>query len=173
MKPTTPASADTLDALYQGHHGWLLNWLRRRLHCPHNAADLAQDTFVRVLSTGPYVVPREPRAFLATVARRLIIDNSRRKRLEKAYLDELQLWAAHLDQAPSAEQIFEAVRVLEGIDRALSRMLTRVREAFILRHMEGLNQTQIATRLGVSLRTVQLDLVLALEACDDAAGTGS
>ena len=35
--------------LYSDHHGWLVGWLRRRLGNPCDAADLAQDTFVRVL----------------------------------------------------------------------------------------------------------------------------
>ncbi|MDP9507498.1 sigma-70 family RNA polymerase sigma factor [Pseudomonas protegens] len=170
MKPTSPPPADTIDALYEGHHGWLLGWLRRRLHCPHNAADLAQDTFIRVLAARTYVAPCEPRAFLATVARRLMIDSSRRKRLEQAYREELEQWACGLEQVPSPEQILHAVQVLEGIDRALARMKPRVREAFILRYMDGFNQSEIATRLGVSLRTIQFDLVLALEACDEAAG---
>jgi len=37
-------------ALYVAHHGWLQAWLRRRLGDAHQAADLAQDTFVRLLS---------------------------------------------------------------------------------------------------------------------------
>ncbi len=170
MKSNPPPSADTLDALYQGHHGWLLGWLRRRLRCPDNAADLAHDTFIRVLSAGPYVAPGEPRAFLATVARRLLIDSGRRQRLEQAYRDELEQWASSQEQAPSPEQILQAVQVLESIDRALARTKPRVRETFILRYLEGLNQNEIAARLNVSLRTIQLDLVLALEACDDIAG---
>ena len=52
MKATPPA--DSLDALYKGYHGWLLSWLRRRLDCPHNAADMAQDTFTRLLGAGAY-----------------------------------------------------------------------------------------------------------------------
>ena len=72
-----PPPADSLDTLYKGYHGWLLGWLRRRLDCPHNAADLAQDTFVRLLNAGAYVAPREPRAFLATVARRLLVGSAR------------------------------------------------------------------------------------------------
>jgi len=81
MKPSPAAESSTLEALYRGYHGWLLGWLRRRVQCSHHASDLAQDTFIRLLAAGPYVAPREPRAFLATVARRLLIDNGRRLRL--------------------------------------------------------------------------------------------
>ncbi|MNG87432.1 putative RNA polymerase sigma factor FecI [compost metagenome] len=101
-----PPPADSLDTLYKGYHGWLLGWLRRRLDCPHNAADLAQDTFVRLLSAGAYVAPREPRAFLATVARRLLVDRSRRQKLEQAYREEL-----------AARQVF-ILRHLEGLSHA-------------------------------------------------------
>ena len=117
--------ANTVESLYHAHHNWLTGWLRRRLGCPDSAADLAQDTFVRVLCTGPYVVPREPRAFLATVARRLIIDNSRRKRLEKAYLDAL----AQLPEAcaPSPEQRWLLLETLQALDELLDGLPRAVR----------------------------------------------
>ena len=35
--------------LYCDHHGWLKGWLRQRLGNSCDAADLAQDTFVRVI----------------------------------------------------------------------------------------------------------------------------
>lgn len=38
-----------VDALYRQHHGWLRGWLRQRLNNSADAADLAQDTFIRVL----------------------------------------------------------------------------------------------------------------------------
>ncbi|WZB75780.1 sigma factor [Achromobacter insuavis] len=40
-----------LKTLYAEHHGWLRSWLRRKLGCPEQAADLAQDTFLRVLTS--------------------------------------------------------------------------------------------------------------------------
>lgn len=166
MDSSQPASFDSIDALYQGHHQWLLGWLRRRLQCPHHAADIAQDTFVRLLATGACVVPQEPRAFLATVAKRLLIDNGRRQRLEQAYREELELCAALMEQAPSPEQILQAIQVLEHLDRALAQMKPRMRETFVLRHLEGLAQDQIARQLGVSVRTVQKDLVEAMLICD-------
>ncbi|WP_087084383.1 sigma factor [Comamonas thiooxydans] len=38
-----------LHTLYCDHHGWLLNWLKRRVHCVQDASDLAQDTFSELL----------------------------------------------------------------------------------------------------------------------------
>ena len=84
-------------ALYTEHHGWLFGWLRKKLGCPHNAADLSHDTFVRILASRDALGGmREPRAFLTTTARHLIIDRARRRRLEEAYLRELALTVEHM-----------------------------------------------------------------------------
>ncbi|MDU5679729.1 sigma factor, partial [Pseudomonas aeruginosa] len=45
MPPADASLHDAVSHLYQDHHGWLQGWLRRRLGCAENAADLAQDTF--------------------------------------------------------------------------------------------------------------------------------
>ncbi|CAM3759254.1 putative RNA polymerase sigma factor FecI [Pseudomonas reidholzensis] len=169
MKAMPPISADSLDALYKGYHGWLLVWLRQRLQCPQHAQDLAQDTFVRLLCAGSYVAPREPRAFLATVAKRLLIDRGRRHKLEQAYREALLMHAEQLEHAPSPEQVLAVVQALEQIDRALARMQPRVRQAFVLRHLEGLSHAEIATRLQVSTKSVQTYLVQALLQCHAAA----
>ncbi len=169
MKASTPSPADSLDTLYKGHHSWLLGWLRRRLDCPHNAADMAQETFMRLLGAGAYVAPREPRAFLATIARRLLIDRGRRQKLEQAYREALARHAQYLEQAPSAEQVMAAVQALEQIARALDAMSPRARQAFVMRHLEGLSHAEIAERLQVSTKTVQSYLVQALLQCHAAA----
>ena len=78
-----------VQTLYSNHHGWLQGWLRRKLGCPHNAADLAQDTFVRVLGKKEPVAAAEPRAYLATIANGLVVDFHRRRALERAYLETL------------------------------------------------------------------------------------
>lgn len=161
----TRQPADTLDDLYKGYHGWLLVWLRRRLDCPHNAADMAQDTFMRLLSAGSYVEPKEPRAFLATVARRLLVDRSRRQKLEDAYREALAQCVEQMEQAPSPEQVLFAVQTLERLAKALQGMRPKVRQAFVLRHLEGLSHAQIAERLNVSTKSVQHYLVDALLAC--------
>ncbi len=74
--------------LYSHHHGWLRAWLHRRLGCRDEAADLTQDTFLRVLLR-PQALHglREPRAYLTTIAKGLLADLWRRRALEQAYRD--------------------------------------------------------------------------------------
>lgn len=65
--------------LYTRHHGWLFQFLRRKLGDAEQAADLAQDTFIRLLNTGQRAEIREPRAYLSTIARGLVADMFRRR----------------------------------------------------------------------------------------------
>ena len=95
------ASAQSLHELYRDHHGWLRGWLRQRLNNSADAADLAQDTFVRVLLARTAGTLQEPRHYLATIARGLVIDLYRRRSLEQAYLEALALRPEVY--APSAE----------------------------------------------------------------------
>ncbi|WP_354670267.1 sigma factor [Janthinobacterium sp. SUN073] len=77
---------------------WLPGWLHRKLGHAGDAPDLAQDTFLRVL-TAPDNYPekqagwrlREPRAYLTLIGKRLMAKLFRRRSLEQAYLDALLL----------------------------------------------------------------------------------
>ena len=82
MSSADLAHAAALHTLYSDHHHWLTGWLRRRLGCPQNAADLAQDTFVKVLVSRQAVRIDEPRAFLTTIARRVLCNHYRRQDVE-------------------------------------------------------------------------------------------
>ncbi|MBD9413512.1 sigma-70 family RNA polymerase sigma factor [Pseudomonas sp. PDM16] len=156
-------SSDALDALYRAHHGWLRDWLRQRLSNSADAADLAQDTFVRVLLARSAANLREPRHYLTTIARGLVIDLYRRRSLEKAYLDVL----ASLPEAvqPSLEEQALMLEALLQIERMLDGLGARVKQTFILSQLEGLSYAQIAQRLGISLRTVNNHMAKAMEHC--------
>ncbi|HBN2488002.1 TPA: RNA polymerase sigma factor FecI, partial [Klebsiella oxytoca] len=49
-RATTTASL-TFESLYGTHHGWLKSWLTRKLQSAFDADDIAQDTFLRVMSS--------------------------------------------------------------------------------------------------------------------------
>lgn len=157
------SSSFDVQSLYSDHHGWLHNWLRSRLGNAADAADLAQDTFLRVLLKPERLELRTPRAFLRTIARALVIDHWRREELERAYLESI----AHLPEAevPSAEARQSVLDLLENIAHLLDGLKPKVRSAFLLAQCEGLPHAQIASQLGVSQRSVERYVAEALYHC--------
>lgn len=158
-----------MHALYSEHHGWLFAWLRRKLGCGQHAADVAQDTFVRILaSRNGLLGVQEPRAYLVTTAKRLLIDQARRDLIEKAYLQELALAMSSNQGAPSAQELLEAVQALVQIEAALAGLSAKARQAFLLCYLDGQTHAQIAQQLGVSAKMVQKYLIQALTHCHSA-----
>lgn len=159
-----------ITALYTEHHGWLQGWLRRKLGNRFDAADLAQDTFVRLLDA-PDSTPekqadwqlREPRAYLTLIAKRLVANLYRRQSLEQAYLEALALLPEPL--APSPEQQAIILETLQEVDTMLDGLPQPVRTAFLLAQLEGLGYAEIAQRLGLSERTVKRYMAQAMARC--------
>lgn len=154
---------DAVHQLYQSNHAWLCSWLRKRLGCADNAADLAQDTFARILASRRVLEAREPRAYLTTVAKSLLINWYRRQSLERAYLDAL----ADLPQelAPSLEQRLIILETLHEIDALLANLSEPVRRAFLLSQIDGLTYPAIPEVLGVSLGSVKRYMQQAFRQC--------
>ncbi|AFT72277.1 RNA polymerase sigma-70 factor, ECF subfamily [Alloalcanivorax dieselolei B5] len=155
-----------IDQLYHSHSGWLRGWLRRRLDCSHSAEDLTQDTFMRLLTArdrGGVLAVREPRAYLSTVAGRLLVNHYRRLSLERTYKETLALLPP--EQAPSPEWRLALLETLQEVDALLDRLPEQVRTAFLLSQLEGLTYAAIAEHLAVSERTVKRYMARALEEC--------
>lgn len=166
MTDAVVAPGDTPGSLYREHRSWLEGWLRRRLGNAWDAADLTQDTFVRVLAAHQQrTLPplAEPRAYLLTIGRRLLINHHKRRSLEQAYLDAL----ACLPEAevPSPEQRWLVLETLHALDELLDGLPLAVRRAFLWSQLEGLDYARIAERLAVSERTVKRYMARAYEHC--------
>jgi len=147
------ASPLNVETLYCDHHSWLLGWLRHRLGNPFDAADLAHDTFARILAGRRVEDIKEPRAYLTTVARGILINWYERKALERAYLEALALLPE--PEAPSPEHRQMVLETLHQIDAMLDTLPARVRRAFLMSQIEGLRYEDIAARLGCSLISVK------------------
>jgi RNA polymerase sigma-19 factor, ECF subfamily len=145
----------THEGLYREHYAWLTAWLRGRLgHCSDRAADFAQDTFLRILQadTRPPML-QQPRPYLATIARGLLVDHYRRQDLERAYLAELAAWPERLQPSPEEQALL--LETLLAIDRMLDGLGDKVKQAFLLVQLDGLGYADVAARLGVSVSSVK------------------
>jgi len=158
--PSEPAS---IDAIYREHHGWLLGWFRRRLGGASCAADLAHDTFVRLMTSRDAQQLNEPRAFLRTLAHGVVVNHWRRQDIERAWLDALAVLPEPL--APSPEERFLAFETLCRIDAMLDRLNPKARTAFLLSQLDGLAYAEIAAQLKVSERMVKKYMAQAMLQC--------
>lgn len=149
--------------LYCDHHGWLKGWLRKRLSNSFDAADLAQDTFVRVIKARSALEIREPRPYLSMIAKGLLVDLFRRRSLEQSWLEALA--AIPQEQQPSLEEQAILLQALVEIDRLLQGLGPKVKQTFILSQFDGLTYPQIAERLNISVRSVNNYMAKAMEHC--------
>jgi RNA polymerase sigma factor (sigma-70 family) len=152
-----------MHSLYTNHHPWLLGWLRRRLGDAFDAADIAHDTYLRLMQSGSALDEVQARPFLAQIARGLAVDLYRRRRIEAAYLDTLE----HMVQQdiPSEETRAIIIDTLMLLDRIISGLAPKVRQAFLLRKLDELSYAEIGSRLGVTVSSVEKYMVTALTAC--------
>ncbi|MEH6563997.1 MAG: sigma-70 family RNA polymerase sigma factor [Halopseudomonas sp.] len=158
--PTT----SKLGFFFSDHHRWLLHHIQRRLRNYADAEDTAAEAFCQILasSVDPDTI-EQPRAYLSTIARRLIFDRHRRRRLELAYLERLAALPEAL--APSPEELALLVEALSAIDHSLSGLPQVVKRAFLYSQLDGFSYAEIGRRLGISERTVGRYMTQALQQC--------
>jgi len=153
----------SIHRIYLQHNHWLVHWLTKKLDCPHHAFDLSQDTFMRIIAKGNAGRIEQPRAYLTTIAKGLLVNWYRRQSLERSYLESLAL-SPELSTLSSEDYhlVFEA---LNEIDNALDKLKPAVKQAFLLAQIEGLKYQQIADHMDISLITVKRYMKQALVQC--------
>lgn len=160
LTPACGIDRSLVATIYRQHHVWLYNMVRRRLDGQQSDAwDLVHDTFERVLKLPSWEASGQPRGYLGTIAKRLLIDRHRRRAIEQAYLQALAEQPEQL--APSPEAVAEMVEQLNTICETLDAMPRRMRQVFILARMDGLPYGEVAAQLNISMNVVQKDMIQA------------
>lgn len=151
--------------LYVDHQPWLYNWLSNKLACSHQAADFAQDTFMRLLTFNGINNIKEPRAFLTTTVSRIIIDDARRKKLEQNYLERYYYYHGEQACAPSEEDLLVISQSLAMIVNMLDALPVKCQQAFLMSRFDGMCHSDIAEQLGVSKSMIKKYMAKAMLHC--------
>lgn len=149
-------STYNMESLYSEHHRWLEGWLRRRLGNAADAADLAQDAFLRlILKPAPqgFGSAGQARVYLRTMANGLCINLWRRREIEQAWLDTLACQPE--SHAPSAERQAIILEALHEIGALLSGLPLKASQAFLLVVVCDTPTEEVAMELGVSTRMIR------------------
>jgi RNA polymerase sigma-70 factor (ECF subfamily) len=156
-----PAQSPLADE-YLRHRAWLTAALTRR-YGREDAADIAQDTYLRVHHYVPPAPIRRPRSMLMRIALNLA-SNRRRKAARETPTDPHD---CHLDRhAAQGDQ--EAAMFFADMLLALP---PKLRDVFALAHVEGKSYAEIAALLGISLGAVEKRMRQAVARCADYIGS--
>jgi RNA polymerase sigma-70 factor (ECF subfamily) len=156
-------SGSDLKALYLAHRGEIQDYLNRRLRCKETAADLTQDTFIRLSEQMSRTRIENFRAYLFSSARNLFIDHTRRQEHRKGEPLEQEEANKIEHSTPTLEQTAIANQQLATLNEVIQSMPEACREVFLMVRMEGLTYVEIGERLGISSKTAYSRMVRALD----------
>jgi RNA polymerase sigma-70 factor (ECF subfamily) len=125
-----------------------------------DAEELAQDVFFRLWDNRDAIDPEKSfNAYIYTMARNAAFNYLKHKSVEQAYLIELP----PLDMAASPEEILFAREISLLIELTVSEMPIQRKRIYLLSKKKGVSNADIALQLGISKKTVENQLSLALK----------
>jgi RNA polymerase sigma-70 factor (ECF subfamily) len=144
-------------ALVRRHAPILFSLARRSCGRSDEAEDMVQEIFVKVSRQLDRYDARSPfKPWLLQVARNHLIDHHRSRRRERESTTELD--ALPFDPSGVAPtQVDDLLRTQRAaaVGRALLELPDKLREAVVLRDVEGLEYDEIAAAMGLPLGTVK------------------
>ncbi len=154
----------TLTNLYLLHSGELNAFARQRVG-GEEAADVVQDTYLRVLQYAGQSALENPRAYLYRVAANVATDRGvAQKKSNERFEHEVD--PDSLDSAaPGPEATLDSRQRLQHCLAALDELPAVYRHVFLLHRIDGLTQGEIADALGIPKRTVERYIAKTLEYC--------
>ena len=173
-KPACPMASSLISGralpLFEHYYRELLNFLARKVGDRDLAADIAQESYSRVYAAADRDAVAEPRALLYTTARNLVTDHHRRTATRQqvevtAQEDERGFDAGMGPASAEPDAVLAGRQRLAAIEQVVAQLPPRAREAFVLYKLDGLSRPEVAAIMGVSVKTVETHLEVAMRAC--------
>ena len=157
-------TVNDVDRLFREYHEPLVRYLTRRLGDRDWADEVAQETFLRAMRQESIV---SERAWLFAVATNLVRDEARKDARRRHHLEILREQARAEEAVEPEPLAIERAQEAALARRALDMLAERDREALLMRE-EGLDYTEIASALELSIKSVGTTLARARRRLVDA-----
>jgi RNA polymerase sigma-19 factor, ECF subfamily len=155
----------TVESAFEQYWRGLHKFLMRRLRSSHNAQDLAQEAYLRLLRVEDVELIRQPQAYLYRIASNLAYEFRLREQNAPVTFDSevLEDLAEHPFE-PLVDEI-DRLGAQEQLEFVLGQLPPMYRAVFVLRKRDGLSYAEIGKRLQLSVHTVKKYLSRAVAQC--------
>jgi RNA polymerase sigma factor (sigma-70 family) len=155
-----------VERLFAKHRDALQAFFFRRIRSKCDAADLAQEVYLRMLRVSDTDAIRNPEAYLYTVAGNLLKENAvaDRRQADGAPVEEADV-PQQLAEVPGFDVPLDASQRVERLRAVLLQLPPKCRAAVVLQYKYEMSYQEIADRLEVSPHMVKKYLAQALGHC--------
>ncbi len=154
---------DEIVTAFMRNHSRIRRYLERKTGSRQDAEDLAQETWIK-LARNSAAALAAPVPYLNRIAQTLALDHLRgRKRLLTS--GEMADLLAVADERPDPEQVVRHRDQVRLLMRIMEELPERQRKILVEARLSERRHVDIAAELGVSVRTVELEIRKALDYC--------
>ncbi len=126
------------------------------------SADLIQDIFSWFWEKRQTLEVEHLRAYLKAAVKFKIANYIRSGKIRESFFEEVSL--NHPINAPvNTDELVEIKELKAIIQKAINELPEKCRQIFLLKREQGLNNFQIAEQLGLSVKTVENQITIALK----------
>lgn len=141
----------------------LTRYFRNRVPDPHEADDLVQEVFARIVARDSEEPVGHLGGYVFAIAANVLADRARRRFARRAEAHVEFNPDSHGDEDVDPHRILAAKEDLRGAIEALLALPLRTRRIFILRRLEGRTSREVAEQLGISVSAVEKHMVRAVQ----------
>ena len=160
------SNTEAFEVLFKAEFENVRFFISRYVHHSAEAEDLAQETFSALWNSREYLKESlSIKSYLFTIARNKSLNYLkalRTRMTEKLDIEEVNLSLEALSDGYIVSKI-DAMDMQRIIDIAMEQLPQTTREIFLLNREEGLTYDEIASRLGLSVKQVEYNIVKALK----------
>lgn len=156
---------------FRVHQPSLLAFLSRRLNGDQSAAaDVAQETYTRIIASRRRFGAGDTRSLLFRIARNLLVDRHRREVTRQRIEEAIAVRDASVGP-PVPDQILSGQEELARMHKAILNLPPRCQEIYVLHRFEEMSYGMIAARCGISISMVEKHIQKALQRLAEAANS--
>lgn len=152
------------------HYDELVEHVRRRFGERGFAREVVHDVCVQLLEKHEKDGVRTPLALLRKITHDNAASRYRGERRRQAWIVAVPELPEVVAGIASQERQLDADKALDRLVRAIEGLPPRCQMVFVMHKIHELPQAEVATRLGISLKTVEKHLRLGMAACREYLG---
>lgn len=141
-----------IDQLYRDERSSLVRFFARNRSAAHEAEDLAQETFLRIVPIGGSATIARPASYLRQIGRNLLRDRARSAEQRHMAPDAgVEHAISDIDELGR----LEARDSLRRLEAAMHHLKPRSRDIFLAHRLDGMTYAEIAEQTGLSVKRVE------------------